>query len=187
MRVGILGVRAVRVAVMRRGASILAAFLFALPTLAQHEGHEHHTEAPEKPGLYQSDMALMAGTTPRDPMEGMKMPGWTWMDTGVARLVLNDQGGPSGATVFESSNWNMVMGQHGLGPGRLTLMMMNSLEPATFHDDGSPQLFQTGETFDGRPNVDRQHAHDFFMNLSATWRVPLGEASAIWAVLAPVG
>ena len=171
---------------MRSGV-LAATSLLLLPALAQHESHEHHAPAQERPGLFQSDMALMTGTTPRDPMGGMEVSGWSWMDTGVARLVLNDQGGPSGATVFESSNWNMVMGHHDLGPGRLTLMMMNSLEPATLHDDGSPQLFQTGETFQGRPNVDRQHAHDLFMNLSGTWRIPLGEASALWAVLAPVG
>jgi hypothetical protein len=132
-------------------------------------------------------MAAMTGTTPRDPMDGMSIPRWIWMVMGVARVVYNDQGGPSGATVLESTNWNMVMGQRDVGPGRLTLMMMNSLEPATLHDDGSPQLFQTGETFEGRPLVDRQHAHDFFMNLSATWRVPFGSRAALWVQAAPVG
>ena len=41
--------------------------------------------------------------------------------------------------------------------GTFTVMMMNSLEPATFHDGGMPQIFQTGETFEGRPLVDHQH------------------------------
>ena len=164
---------------------------FAVATLAsaswaQHSEHQHAPE-PKGPTLFQSDMALMAGMTPRDPMADMKMAGWSWMVMGVARIVFNDQGGPSGATVGESTNWNMVMGHHDLGPGRLTLMMMNSLEPATLHDDGSPQLFQTGEAFQGRPLVDRQHAHDFFMNLSATWRWPFGAEAAVWIQAAPVG
>src|SRR6185503_2870350 len=166
---------------MRALPIVAAVVCVALPCRAQHEGHEHHHPAPEQPALFQSEMGLMAGMTPRDPMASMEMPGWSFMVMGVARLIYNDEGGPSGATVGESSNWNMIMGHHDLGPGRLTLMMMNSLEPATLHDDGSPQLFQTGESFQGRPNVDRQHAHDFFMNLSATWRVPFGENAGLWA------
>ena len=172
---------------MRALPIVAAVVCVALPCRAQHEGHEHHHPAPEQPALFQSEMGLMAGMTPRDPMASMEMPGWSFMVMGVARLIYNDQGGPSGATVGESSNWNMIMGHHDLGPVRLTLMMMNSLEPATLHDDGSPQLFQTGESFEGRPNVDRQHAHDFFMNLSATWRVPFGENAGFWTQLAPVG
>jgi hypothetical protein len=155
--------------------------------LAAVAAHEHHHAAPDKPALFQSEMAPMAGMTPRDPMYGMAMPGWSWMVMGVARAVFNDQGGPSGDTAGESTNWNMVMAHHDLGGGRITLMMMNSLEPATIRDEGSPELFQTGETFQGNPLVDRQHAHDFFMNLSATWRVPFSEASGLWVQLAPVG
>ena len=122
------------------------------------------------PTLFQSDMTQMTGQTAEDAMAGMDMPGWTFMSMGMARLVSNHQGGLSGGHTVESSNWVMFMGQHGLGRGRLTLMSMSSLEAATFHKGGSPQLFQTGETFEGRPLVDHQHPHDFVMNLSATWR-----------------
>jgi hypothetical protein len=66
-------------------------------------------------------------------------------------------------------------------------MMMNSLEPWTYEKRGSPELFQTGESYRGRPLVDRQHPHDFFMNLSATYRLPIGSDSAAWFQLAPVG
>jgi hypothetical protein len=65
-------------------------------------------------------------------------------------------------------------------------MMMNSLEPATFPEGGTPELFQTGEALNGQPLVDHQHPHDFFMNLSATYRHPVG-AGAFWLQLAPVG
>ena len=175
-----------------RGLAGLGLLLSCGTAWAQHAGHapeptEQHEEQEAKRRLYPTEMALMAGMTPRDPMAGMQMPGWAWMVTGVARLALNDQGGPSGERDVESSNWNMLMGHHDLGSGRLTLMLMNSLEPATFEDDGSPELFQTGEAFEGRPLVDHQHAHDFIMNLSATWRAPLGKRSAAWAQLAPVG
>ena len=132
-------------------------------------------------------MRLMTGMVPDDPMAGMKMPKWHVMDLGVARLAFNGQGGPSGRKDVESSNWNMLHAQHDLGPGRITLMMMNSIETVTFPAGGSPELFQTGETFDGKPIVDRQHPHDFFMNLSATYRQQVGEGSAFWIQLAPVG
>ena len=135
--------------------------------------------------LFQSDMTLMAGMTPRDPMGGMAMPRWEWMAMGIARLAYNRQGGPSGDTQVESTNWNMVMGQRDLGGGRLTLMLMNSLEPGTIAKRGSPELFQTGETFEGRPLVDHQHPHDLFMNLSATYRRPVGD-QAVWWVQAAV-
>jgi hypothetical protein len=137
--------------------------------------------------LFQSDMALMAGMTPKDPMEGAARPGWLTHWMGLARLSYNDQGGPSGDEAVESSNWNMVMAQREVGPGRLTLMLMNSLEPATIPEEGSPELFQTGESFEGRLLVDRQHPHDFFMNLSATYRFPFGSRAAAWLQLAPVG
>jgi hypothetical protein len=47
---------------------------------------------------------------------------------------------------------------------------------------GYPLLLQTGETADGRtPLVDRQHPHDFFMELSASYRLPLSQDSALSA------
>lgn len=154
-----------------------------------HGGHSM-AAAParrDERALYQSDMTVMAGMTPRDPMAGMSMPQWQFMATGIARLQYNHQGGPSGHDALESVNWSMVMVQRDVGQGRLTLMMMNSLEPATLQEGGSPHLFQTGETFEGRPIVDRQHPHDLFMNLSATLRAPLSSSSAIWFQVAPVG
>jgi hypothetical protein len=139
------------------------------------------------PKLFQSDMSLMAGMTAQDPMAGMSMPRWSFMDIGVFRFAYNRQGGPSGDTAVESTNWNMVMAQRDAGGGRLTLMLMNSLEPATLPEGGSPHLFQTGESLHGRPLVDRQHPHDFFMNVSATWRHSLGGKGGWWVQAAPVG
>jgi hypothetical protein len=143
--------------------------------------------AAEERTLFQSDMTLMAGMTPRDPMAGVPLPRWQWMTMGVGRLQYNHQDGPSGDWAVESPNWLMGMGQRDVGPGRLTLMLMMSVEPLTLKDAGSPQLFQAGETFEGRPLVDYQHPHDLFMNLSATWRAPLGGRGAWWIQLAPRG
>jgi hypothetical protein len=144
-------------------------------------------DASGPPRLFQSDMILMNGMIPDDPDAGMAMPGWHLMDLGIARLAFNGQGGPSGRKGVESSNWNMFHATHGLWGGRLSLMAMNSLEPATFPAAGSQELFQTGEEYRGKPLVDRQHPHDFFMNLSATWRRQIADRSAVWVQIAPVG
>ncbi len=143
-------------------------------------------EAPDR-NLFQSDMTLMTGMTARDPMGGMAEPRWRVMVLGITRVAYNDQGGPSGDEALESSNWNMVHAGRGVGRGRISLMMMNSLEYWTYEKRGSPELFQTGESYAGQPLVDRQHPHDLFMNLSATYRAPIGDDSAWWIQLAPVG
>jgi hypothetical protein len=88
---------------------------------------------------------------------------------------VNSQGGPRGATKFESANWFMPMAYHKLGNGTLQLRGMFSFEPFTFPPGGSPLLFQTGETYKNQPLIDRQHPHDLFMELSAQYTVPLGE------------
>ena len=96
-----------------------------------------------------------------------------------AIMGVNAQGGPRGVTKFESANWLMPMAIRRVGNGTLELRGMISLEPFTFARGGSPLLFQTGETFEGQPLIDRQHPHDFFMELSATYTVPIGE-QATW-------
>ncbi|MDT5267867.1 MAG: hypothetical protein QOH49_53 [Acidobacteriota bacterium] len=88
---------------------------------------------------------------------------------------LNRQGGPRGVTKFESQNWFMPMAYRKVGRGTLQLRGMFSAEPFTFPPGGSPLLFQTGETYKGRPIIDRQHPHDLFMELSAQYTLPVGE------------
>ncbi|MES1255283.1 MAG: hypothetical protein ABUS56_06745, partial [Acidobacteriota bacterium] len=52
---------------------------------------------------------------------------------------------------------------------------------------GYREIFQVGEAFEGRPLTDRQHPHDFFMQLAAVWRVPLSGATALTIAGGPVG
>ena len=94
---------------------------------------------------------------------------------------VNAQGGTRGVTKFESANWFMLAAFRHVGRGTLQLRGMFSLEPFTFPPGGSPLLFQTGETYKGQPLIDRQHPHDLFMELSATYTVPVGE-HATWFV-----
>jgi len=92
---------------------------------------------------------------------------------------VNSQGGLRGTTKVESANWFMPAAFRRVGNGTLELRSMFSAEPFTFPPGGSPLLFQTGETYKGQPLVDRQHPHDLFMELSATYTVPIGE-KATW-------
>ncbi len=98
-----------------------------------------------------------------------------------AKLGVNAQGGQRGVTKFESQNWIMPMAFRRVGRGTLQLRGMFSLEPFSFSPGGSPQLFQTGETYQGRPLVDKQHPHDLFMELSATYTLPIGERAKWFA------
>jgi hypothetical protein len=105
--------------------------------------------------------------------------GWLLIFHYALTAGINSEGGPRGATNFDSANWFMGMAYHLLGKGTIQLRGMMSLEPLTFPRAGSPLLFQTGESYRGRPLIDRQHPHDLFMELSATYTLPLGER-ATW-------
>src|SRR5262245_255742 len=137
---------------------VVLAALIALgrPTIsfAQHSGHmpgmNMDMETPRyTPHLFQSDMSVMSGMTAEPPMD--MGDAWSVMTMGVVRLLYNDQGGASGDHAIESSNWAMGMLHRSFGPNQLSFMLMCSLEPATIHVHGSPELFQTGESFQGKP------------------------------------
>src|SRR5205823_13031452 len=86
-----------------------------------------------------------------------------------------------------STNWFMGMAQHSLGPGTFTARMMLSLEPATISQRQYPLLFQQGETAFGKPIVDGQHPHDFFMEVAVLYDWHLGESSLLSFYFAPMG
>ena len=103
---------------------------------------------------------------------------WTLMLHGSVDLVLDDQGGPRGDEKFFSNNMVMGMAQRPVGPGTLGLRGMVSLEPATIGKEGYPLLLQTGETADGETHlIDRQHPHDLFMELAASYSISSGHNS----------
>ena len=89
------------------GVSLAATVMAAAPALAQHEHHADPatTPSPSPPPpatLFESDMSRMTGMTPRDPMAGTAMPSWSFMAMGLARVIYNRQGGPSGDEAVES-------------------------------------------------------------------------------------
>jgi len=68
-----------------------------------------------------------------------------------------------GGTKFDAPNWLMGMAQKQVGKnGLLNFELMLSLDPLTTGGNGYPLLFQSGESWKGRPLTDRQHPHDLF-------------------------
>jgi hypothetical protein len=127
-----------------------------------------------------SGTSWQPASTPSHMLHWMKGD-WLIMLHGEAKIGLNRQGGERGVTKFESQNWIMPMASRRLGRGTLELRGMFSAEPLTFSGQGSPQLFQSGETYQGKPIVDAQHPHDLVMTLSATYTLPIGERSSWFA------
>jgi hypothetical protein len=81
---------------------------------------------------------------------------------------------------FESQNWLMAsLARHFDAASRLRVDAMFSFEPFTLRDLGSPQVFQTGETFNGAPLIDYQHPHDLIMNLGVEYSRAVG-ATTLW-------
>ena len=92
----------------------------------------------------------------------------------------------------ESQNWLMTTLSKSFGSAsHLRVDGMFSFEPFTLRDIGSPQVFQTGETFRGAPLIDYQHPHDLVMNLGAEYSRSLGATTLSvqgWLVgPAPIG
>lgn len=98
---------------------------------------------------------------------------WMYMLHGNIFIRYNNQDisnkGSRGDTKVDAPNWLMAMGQRKVGnKGLLHFNTMFSLDPI-FGGNGYPLLFQTGETFEGKPLVDRQHPHDLFSELSIAY------------------
>jgi hypothetical protein len=148
------------------------------------------------------------------PMLMSRRAGWMLMLHGSAFIsdiqqhAVSNPAGPSAETCAQfnlpcappltrggdklfSTNWIMPMAMRQLGPdgryGQLTLRTMLSLEPATISGREYPELFQQGETAFGKPIVDGQHPHDFFMELAALYDLRLGEHALLSLYAAPIG
>ena len=133
-----------------------------------------------------SGTALQPATTPMTAWHFT--PGnWVMMAHGELKAGLNYQRGPRGVGKVQSQNWMMAMGERDIGPGRLLLRGMFSAEPLTAPHGGFPQLFQTGESYRGRPIIDAQHPHDVVMELAASYTIPISESVAVQVYGGPVG
>lgn len=112
-------------------------------------------------------------------------PGWTWSANGQAFLNLNLQTRKfTDINRVESQNWFMATAARTAGRGRLMLHAMFSAEPWTFHQYGSAQVFQSGETYQGASLIDYQHPHDLVVSASGRFEWPM---SGTWRFIAAGG
>lgn len=112
---------------------------------------------------------------------------WKFALHGIAFIGDIQETGPRGEDKFVSMNWVMGEAKHSFGKGELTVRSMLSLDPATITHERYPELFQTGETAYGKPIIDGQHPHDFFMELSVKYSHPLSKSVEGYIYFAPVG
>ena len=163
---------------------------------------------PDMPGMSMGEhhaMSMTAGTLPDEvenhtssgtSLEPLSTPSDMWMTMrGNWMLMLHgeafvnsvQQSGPRGSDKVFSTNWIMPMAQRDLGPGKLTLRTMLSLEPATITERRYPEMFQVGETAFGRPIIDGQHPHDFFMEIAALYDLRVNKQTLLSFYFAPIG
>ncbi len=164
-----------------------AALTFATPALA--EGMEGmpgmSPDAPMATGASESDTPPEEAAAPYNegsgtsllPAGGPGMAGihvmngdWMIMTHGVFNLTYDWQDGPRGDEKTFFSGMLMISAE---GPvsEQSTLKLQAMLSPDPFMGrPGYPLLLASGETADGvTPLIDRQHPHDLFMELSATY------------------
>lgn len=124
-----------------------------------------------------SGTAWQPDSAPMPGLMGQAGP-WSLMAHGSATAVYDDQGGPRGGHKGFVESMLMGMAQRPLGGGTLNLRGMLSLDPL-MGKGGYPLLLATGETADGKTSlVDRQHPHDFVMELAGAYSHPIDARSS---------
>jgi|tagenome__1003787_1003787.scaffolds.fasta_scaffold20936849_1 hypothetical protein len=122
---------------------------------------------------WQPDTSEHAGI---DVMSG----GWMLMAHGTLNLVYDRQSGPRGDDKAFASGMLMGMARRPLGQGTLQFKAMLSPDPL-MGPRGYPLLLASGETANGRDRlIDRQHPHDFFMELSASVSQDIGHGGSVF-------
>ena len=117
------------------------------------------------------------------PARHVLLGGWAVMSHWNVFGQYITQRGRRGDDQFGSINWVMLMASRPLLGGRFQLRAMNSVDAATVGRCGYPHLLQTGETCHGFPIPDRQHPHDFFMEVGALYERAFSRSVA-WSIYA---
>jgi hypothetical protein len=171
-----------------------------MPAVPQPGGHGSmdHGQAAEPMGGHAGHDMVMTGALGSYPMERessgtawqpdtsehlglMSMSGgWTLMAHGVVNLVADHQSGARGDDRLFASGMFMGMARRPLGSGTAQLRASISPDPLMGRR-GYPLLLASGETANGTDRlIDRQHPHDFFMELSASVSQNLGPKSSAY-------
>ncbi|MGH7656155.1 MAG: hypothetical protein ACREN6_16000 [Gemmatimonadaceae bacterium] len=122
-----------------------------------------------------------------EPTAEFQAGSWDLMVHGLIDAQYDQQGGPRGASQLGSLSWGMLMATHGLAGGQLQLRAMLSVDAAGVTNHGYPLLLQSGETWHGQPLFDRQHPHDFFMEVAALHDREIARNLGLELYLAPAG
>jgi hypothetical protein len=147
------------------------------PASAQHQHgaaepakeHAEHETQMEREG---SGTAWLPDTTPMYAMHWQR-GAWQLMAHNNAFVQFLDESGNRGDDQFGSINWFMGLARRDLGPGRVMFRGMFSAEPWTIRGCGYPDLLASGEQCKGEKIHDRQHPHDFMMEISGEYDAPL--------------
>lgn len=106
---------------------------------------------------------------------------WNMMIDGYLMAIYDHQGGPRGEHKFISENMFMFTAQKDFGCSTFAFRSMIDVEPATIGCNGYPLLLQTGETCNGiTPLIDRQHPHDFLMELAAVYTLRFSDENSLF-------
>lgn len=161
---------------------VIVAVLNLNVAVAQHQGHTRPTEMsmPEMTSAYSLSLPMnrngsgTAWAPDESPMFGYMKPmgRWNIMFHGSLFLRynwqnLNNEDKRGSQSKFDSPNWGMMMLQYQSGKdGLWSIHSMFSLDRLTVGGNGYPLVFQSGETWNDEPLIDRQHPHDLFAELS---------------------
>jgi hypothetical protein len=121
------------------------------------------------------------------PSRHLMIGKWDVMFHGFVFAQYDHQSGERGDDQFGSLNWGMLMVSHRLAAGLFQARTMLSLDPWTVSNRGYPLVVQSGETYRGQPLHDRQHPHDFWMEVGALYELPLTRSLGLSLYAAPSG
>jgi hypothetical protein len=153
---------------------------------SQMAGMEHGSHSAMTGALGDYPMAREASGTAWQPdaseHDGIHLTSgdWTLMAHGALNLVYDHQSGQRGDDKLFGAGMLMGMTRRPIGDGTLQFKAMVSPDPL-MGKSGYALLLASGETADGETRlIDRQHPHDFFMELSASVSQNIGEKSSVF-------
>lgn len=152
------------------------------PATQPHAGHGAHMSAWLGPYAMTREGSGTSWVPDATPHEGVhrQLAEWSVMIHGALNLVYDRQAGRRGGSQTFVGGMVMAMAQRPLGDGTLGVRAMLSPEPL-MGPSGYPLLFAVGETADGRHHlVDRQHPHDLFMEMAATYSRNLSNTTSVF-------
>lgn len=155
------------------GAGVSAAQSVQSPPAAEHQ---RGAEASAAPGNSMTRDGSGTSWLPDvSPMYAIHWQKGAWQLMAHENLFVQylHESGDRGASQSGSINWFMGMAERSAGAGRLRLHGMFSAEPWTVRGCGYPDVLQTGEQCDGEEIHDRQHPHELFMEIAASYDAPV--------------